>query len=103
MMMMMMINNAVVWMVSTCPFIFKSSSPFTNPLRIVPSVPIIIGIKLALMFLCFFCSLDRSRYLSLFLFSINFTQQFFFVFVCFCFFFFCFFTMISSGRLAKIR
>ena len=26
------LNNAVVWMVSTCPQISKSSSPFTNPL-----------------------------------------------------------------------
>ena len=35
-------NNAVVFMVSTCPRISKSSIPFTNPLGIVPSAPITI-------------------------------------------------------------
>ena len=34
------LNNAVVWMVSTCSLISKSSSPFINPLRIVPCAPI---------------------------------------------------------------
>ena len=30
------VNNAVVWMVSTCLLISKSLSPFINPLEIVP-------------------------------------------------------------------
>ena len=38
------LNNVVVWMVSTCPLISKSSSPFNNPLATVPKAPITIGI-----------------------------------------------------------
>ena len=38
------LNNAVVWMVSTRPPTSKSSSPFTNPLVTVPSAPITISI-----------------------------------------------------------
>ena len=34
------LNNAVVWMVSTRPLIFKSCSPCSNPLVIVPGAPI---------------------------------------------------------------
>ena len=41
--------NAVVWIVSTCPLIFKSSSPFNKHLRIVPSVPTTIGITVMFM------------------------------------------------------
>ena len=37
------LNNAVVWMVSTRPPTFKSSSPFNNPLVTVPKAPITIG------------------------------------------------------------
>ena len=36
------LNYAVVWMVSGCPLISNDSSPFINPLGIVPSAPIII-------------------------------------------------------------
>ena len=53
-------NNTVVWIVSTCPLISKSSSPFTNSFRIVSSVLITIGI----MFHSFISYLARSRYLS---------------------------------------
>ena len=35
------LNNAHAWIVSSWPLIFLSSSFFTNPLRIVPSVRII--------------------------------------------------------------
>ena len=66
------INNAVVWIVFTCPLIFKSSSPFTNPLRIVPSAPITIGITITFMFHSYFSSLAKSRYLSFFSLSFNF-------------------------------
>ena len=37
------LNNAVVWMVSTRPPTSKSSSPFSNPLVPVPQVPFMIG------------------------------------------------------------
>ena len=60
------LSNAVIWMVSTCPLISKSSNPFTNPLEIVPNAPITNGITVTFMFHSFFCSLARSRYLSLF-------------------------------------
>ena len=61
------LNNAVVWTVSTRPVIFKSSSLCTNPLLTIPSAPIIIGIIITFMFYSFFNSLARSMYLSLFL------------------------------------
>ena len=67
------LNNAVVLIVSTRPPISKSSSLFINPLVIVPRAPIIIGIIVAFMFHSFFNSLARSRYLSFFLLSFNFT------------------------------
>ena len=44
------LNNAVVWMVSTCPLISKSFSPYDNPLEIVPSAPITIGNTVIFMF-----------------------------------------------------
>ena len=63
--------------------LFFSWSPCTNPLVTVPRAPIIIGITVTFMFLCFFDSLARSRYLSFFslyyhsllllLFSLSFT------------------------------
>ena len=60
------LNNAVVWMVSTHPPTFKSSSPFCSPLVTVPNEPITIGIIVTCMFRSFFNALARSRYLSLF-------------------------------------
>ena len=60
------LNNAVVWMVSTRPPTSKSSSPFSNPLVTVPNAPIVIGIIVTCMFHSFFSSLVRSRYLSFF-------------------------------------
>ena len=44
------LNNAVVWMVSTRPFISKSSSPFNISLEIIPSAPITSGIPVTFMF-----------------------------------------------------
>ena len=64
-------NNAVVWMVSTCPLISKFSSPFTNTWVIVLSVSIPIGITATFMFHSFLSFLARSRYLSLFSLSLN--------------------------------
>ena len=60
------LNNAVVWMVSTRPPTSKSSSPFINPLVTVPNAPITIGIIVTCMFHSFFSSIARSRYLSFF-------------------------------------
>ena len=57
------LNNAVVWMVSTHPPTSKSSSPFSNPLVTVPKAPITIGIIVTCMFHSFFNSLARLRYL----------------------------------------
>ena len=48
------LNNAVVWMVSTRPPTSKSSSPFRNPLITVPNAPITIDIIVTCMFHCFF-------------------------------------------------
>ena len=66
------LNNAVVWMVSTRPPTSKSSSPFSNPLVTVPNAPITIGIIVTCMFHSFFSYLARSRYLSFFSHSFNF-------------------------------
>ena len=48
------INNTVVWMVSTRPPTSKSSNPFSNPLVTVPNAPITIGIIVTFMFHSFF-------------------------------------------------
>ena len=66
------LNNAVVWMVSTRPPTSKSSSPFSNPLVTVPNALITIGIIVTCMFHSFFSSLARSRYLSFFSHSFSF-------------------------------
>ena len=44
------INNAVVSIVSTCPLISKSSSPFISPSEIVPSASLITGITVTFIF-----------------------------------------------------
>ena len=50
------LNNVVVWMLSTRPLIFKSSSPFNNPLVTVPKASITIGIIITFIFDSFFNS-----------------------------------------------
>ena len=60
------LNNAVVWMVSTRPPNSKSSRPPNNILVTVPNAPITIGIIITFMFHSFFNSQARSRYLSFF-------------------------------------
>ena len=67
------LDNTVVWMVSTHPLISKSSCPCINLLVTVSRAPTIIGISVTFMFHSFFDSLTRSRYLSFFWFSFNFT------------------------------
>ena len=98
------LNNAVVWMVSTRPPTSKSSSPFCDPLVTVPNAPITIGIIVTCMFHSFFNSLERSRYLSFFSHSFSFIlwsagtakstilQVLFFILI-----------IIRSGLLAGIR
>ena len=66
------LNNAVVWIVSTRPPTSKSSSLFNNPLVTVSKAPITIGIIVTFMFHSFFSSLARSRYLSFFSHSFSF-------------------------------
>ena len=57
-------------MISAHPLISNSSSLLIKLLEIVSSAPITIGITVTFMFLSFFSSLARSKYLSLFLFSL---------------------------------
>ena len=66
------LNNVVVWMVSTRPPTSKSSSPFNNPWVTVPKALITIGKIVTFMFHNFFNSLARSRYLSFFSLSFSF-------------------------------
>ena len=67
------LNNAVIWIVSTHPPTSKSSRPFNNPLVIVPKAPIKIGGTIVtFMFHSFFNSLAKSRYLSFFSLSFGF-------------------------------
>ena len=66
------LKNRVVWMVSTRPFISKSSNPFINPLGTIPRALITISKNVTFIFHRFFNSLARSRYLSFFSFSFNF-------------------------------
>ena len=66
------LNNVVVWMVSTRLPTSKSSCLFNNPLVTVPKAPITIGIILTFIFLSFFNSQARSRYLSFFSHSFSF-------------------------------
>ena len=66
------LNNAVVWMVSTRLPTSKSSSLFSNPIVTVPNAPITIVIIVTFMFHNFFNSLARSRYLFFFSHSFSF-------------------------------
>ena len=67
------LNNAVIWMVFTCPLIYKSSRAFTKPLGSVPRATITIDITDHFMFHFFFSFLARCIYLSLFSLSFIFT------------------------------
>ena len=55
------LNNVVVWMVSTRPPTSKFSSPFSNPLVTVPNAPITIGIIVTCMFHSFFSIPKQGR------------------------------------------
>ena len=57
------LNNAVVWMVSTHPLISRSSSPFNNSLVTVPRALITIGTILTFIFYPFFQSPNKAKVL----------------------------------------
>ena len=67
------LNNAVVWIVSTYPLILKPSCPFTNPLVTVPRAPITIGITVIFMFYGFFQFPSKVQVLNLLSLSFSFT------------------------------
>ena len=70
------LNNLLVWMVSSRPLISKSSSSFNNPLvTTVPKVPITIGIILTFVFHIFFLFACKARYISFFSISVLFCRQ----------------------------
>ena len=105
------LGNGVMWIVSACPLMFKSSKLSTNRLGIVPSAPITIGITDTIMFHSF---LVPEQGLDIYL-----SFRFLFILLCalltqpnppfgqfsrFCFFvLFCFFTIITFGRLAQMK
>ena len=60
------LDNAVVSIAYSFPFISKSSTSFTHPLKIVPTAPNTIGITINFMFRGYFCFLAKSRYVSFF-------------------------------------
>ena len=60
-------------MVSARPLTFKTFCPFTKRLGIVPSAPITLGITVTFVFHSFFSSQVKSKILSPFWFSLDFT------------------------------
>ena len=102
------LNNVVIWIVSTRPFISKCSGPSTNPLVTVPKAPFTISISVTFMVNVFFSvptqglgSFLSFRFLSILLAGHpgRQSQQIGKLF----FFFFCLLTIIRSRRLAKIK
>ena len=69
---MVVFNNAVVWMVSTRSPTSIYSRPFNNPLVTVLKAPVTIGTIVTFMLHSLFNSLARSRYLSFFSHSFSF-------------------------------
>ena len=103
------LNNAVVWMVSIRPVIFKFSSPCVKPLVTVPRAPTTISITVTFMFhsfwVFFFFSISCQRpgtYPSFHLLSILFCGQSGQQSPQFCKFSFLL-IIIRSGRQAEIR
>ena len=56
------LNNVVVWMVSTHPAISNSSSPFINPLVTEPRAPIIISINVTIIIIIISSSSSSSMW-----------------------------------------
>ena len=71
------LNNVVVWIISTRLPTFKSSRPFNNHLVIVPKAPITIGIIVTFMFHSFFKIIlqGRGTYPSFHILSVLFCGQ----------------------------
>ena len=67
------LNNALVWIVSTRPLIFESSSSSSKAFEIERRALITIGFIITFMFHCFLCSLARPKYLYFLLLSFSFT------------------------------
>ena len=67
------LNNAIVWMVSILPSISNCSSLLSRLLETVSSALTPIGITIARTFYSFFNSMARSKYLSIFLLSFMYT------------------------------
>ena len=61
------LSNVVVWSVSTRPFIFKSTSPFINPLVTVPRA-VIIGKNVIFMFHSFSVPYKVEVFIFIFIF-----------------------------------
>ena len=107
------LNNAVVWMVSTQPPTSKSSSPFNNPLVTVPKASIRIGIIVTSLFHSFFQFPRKVEVLILHFTFFQFNmrsartakstilQVVFFLLIIF--FVNYYFFLIRSGHLAEIR
>ena len=98
------LNNAVVWMVSTCSPTFKSFCLFSNPLVTVPNATITIGIIFICMFHSFFQFKGRGSYPSFHILSVLFCSQPGQQSPQFCkFSFFFLLIIIKSGLLSEIR
>ena len=97
------LNNAVTWIVSTRPPTSNSSRPFNNPLVTVPNTPITIITIVTFMFHSFFNSLARSRYLFFFSHSFSFILWSAETVKSTILHFFFFLITIRSGLLAEIR
>ena len=98
------LNNVVVWMVSTRLPTSKSSSPFSNHLVTFPNAPITIGIIVIYMFHSFFNSLQgRGTYPSFHILSVLFCGQPGQQSRQFCKFSFFLLIIIRFGLLAEIR
>ena len=67
------LNSAVVWMILILPLIFNSLNLFSRSLGSIPSGFTAIVITIPFKFYCFFSSLARSKYRSIFLLSFIFT------------------------------
>ena len=65
------LNNAVVWMVSTRPSTSKSSSPFNSPLVTVPNAPITIGIIVTFSFILWSIGTAKSTILRVLFFLVD--------------------------------
>ena len=102
------LNNAVLWMVSTRPPTSKSSSPLNNPLVTVPKAPITIGIIVTFTFHSFFQFYSK---VEVFILLFTFFQFYPVVsrdrkvenFANFLFFFLLLLIIIRFGLLAEIR